>query len=104
VRFGAIPAETSTPRGTVTSTAAHRGLESPFAVANWLASAVSLEIADLGTVTPPDCCEDEQLARASAAISGNATTRTRERLALLIVGEPSNLAALFHRAGGYGWH
>ena len=72
-------------RGTVTTTAAHRGLGSPFPAANWLAIAVSREIADLGTVTPPDCREDEQLARLSTAMSGSMAKRTRDRVASLIV-------------------
>jgi hypothetical protein len=71
--------------GTVTTTAAHRGLGSPFAAANWLATAVSREIADLGTATLPDGCGDEQLAKLSIAMSGSVTTRTRDRFASLIV-------------------
>jgi hypothetical protein len=85
VLFGAVrhgSAETPAPRGTVTTSAAHRGLGSPFALADWLASAVSLEIADLGMATPSQCCEDEQLAMlTSTATSGSVTTRTRDRLA-----------------------
>ena len=97
--FGAMrpgSAEISALGGTATTTAAHRGVASPFAVANRLAIAVSREIADLGTVTLPDCCEDEQLARLSTAMSGSVTTRTRDRFSSLIVHATFPLVALFH--------
>src|SRR5215467_1305873 len=84
VLFGAVPAEAVTPLGTVTTTAAHRGWGSPFAVANRLANTVSRDIAEPGTVTLPDCCEGVQLAMLSTAISGSPARRTRDRFASLM--------------------
>jgi hypothetical protein len=71
-------------------------LGSPFAFASWLAITVSREIADLGTLTPPDLCEDEQLGRPSIAMTSSATTRIRPRVAPLTVRATFQSAALFH--------